>query len=145
MSKASSKIIGYIALFGGLVCVHKEVKVYHASDHMSMFPDPDLTSDQPGDVRVPDYLCVCRALHLSGLPPALHQVRDHHVVIRFMVIIVRLHAQTSYLKMALPAIVFAIVFTLPTYFMLDNSCEKVNFSLAFRTCMRKTFPFDIDI
>ena len=67
----------------------------------------------------------------------------HHVVMIIMVIIVRLHAQTSYLKMALPAIVFAIVFTLPTYFMLDNSCEKVNFSLAFRTCMRKTKNFPI--
>ena len=54
-------------------------------------------------------------------------------------IFVRLHSQTSYLKMALPAIVFAIIFTLPTYFMLDNSCEKVNFTLAFGTWTRKTF------
>ena len=60
-----------------------------------------------------------------------------------MTIIVRLHSQTSYLKMALPAIVFSIVFTLPTYFMLDNSCEKVNFSLAFRTWMRKTKNFPL--
>ena len=56
----------------------------------------------------------------------------HVVTIIIVSIIARLHSQTSYLKMALPAIVFAIVFTLPTYFMLDNqSCEKVNFSLAF--------------
>ena len=111
-----------------------DVRMNHARDHVSIFLTIDLTADQPGDVRVPDHLRVCGALHLSGLPPALHQVRDQHdVIIIIMTIIVRLHSQTSYLKMALPAIVFSIVFTLPTYFMLDNSCEKVNFSLAFRT------------
>ena len=29
--------------------------------------------DKPGDVRVPDHLCLGGALHLRGLPPALHQ------------------------------------------------------------------------
>ena len=145
MSKTSSKMIWYSALFSGPVYNLKDVKMNHASDHVSIFLTIDLTTDQPGDVRVPDHLRVCGALHLSGLPPALHQVRDHHDVIKIimMTIIVRLHSQTSYLKMALPAIVFSIVFTLPTYFMLDNSCEKVNFSLAFRTWMRKTKNFPL--
>ena len=52
-----------------------------ASDHVSILLTIDLTTDQPGDVRVPDHLRVCGALHLSGLPPALHQVRDQHVII----------------------------------------------------------------
>ena len=45
------------------------------------FPGNDpslfLSADQPGDVRVPYHLRVHGALHLRGLPPALHQVRHH--------------------------------------------------------------------
>ena len=37
----------------------------------------------------------------------------------------RLHSQTSCLPLALPAVIFSVVFTLPTYFMLDTSCEQV--------------------
>ena len=53
---------------------------------------------------------------------------ERYISVVYPLLSIRLHSQTSYLKLALPAILFAIIFTLPTYFMLDNSCEKVGIS-----------------
>ena len=38
---------------------------------------------------------------------------------------IRLHSGSSCLPLALPAVIFSTIFTLPTYFMLDTSCEQV--------------------
>ena len=54
--------------------------LYSCTHISSPGPDTFVTPDEPGDVRVPDHLRVHGALHLRGLPPALHQVSDRTIV-----------------------------------------------------------------
>ena len=70
---------------GAYLCVSNEYtyiifmyhKTYNISKHDHVSTQSTLIilyrTDKPGDVRVPDHLCLGGALHLRGLPPALHQ------------------------------------------------------------------------
>ena len=50
---------------------------------------------------------------------------ERYISVVYPLLSIRLHSQTSYLRLSLPALAFSVVFTLPTYFMLDTSCDQV--------------------
>ena len=73
--------------------VHVTALMFPGNDPLHLF-----SADQPGDVRVPDHLRVHRALHLCGLPPALHQVRHGqwpHVVTKLIITIIPIIVRPS--------------------------------------------------
>ena len=50
---------------------------------------------------------------------------ERYISVLHPLVSIRLHSGSSCLPLALPAVISSIIFTLPTYFMLDTSCEQV--------------------
>ena len=50
---------------------------------------------------------------------------ERYISVLHPLVSIRLHSGNSYIPLALPAVIFSIIFTLPAYFMLDTSCEQV--------------------
>ena len=51
---------------------------------------------------------------------------ERYISVLHPLVSIRLHSGSSCLPLALPAAIFSVIFTLPTYFMLDTSCEQVS-------------------
>ena len=50
---------------------------------------------------------------------------ERYISVLHPLVSIRLHSGSSCLPLALPAVIFSVIFTLPTYFMLDTSCDQV--------------------
>ena len=51
---------------------------------------------------------------------------ERYISVIHPLVSIRHHSGSSYIPLSLPAVIFSIIFTLPTYFMLDSSCEQVS-------------------
>ena len=63
---------------------------------------------------------------------------ERYISVIYPLLSIRLHSRHSYLYLALPSIIFSIIFTLPTYFVVETKCEDQNQGL-------KETPMDINI
>ena len=50
---------------------------------------------------------------------------ERYISVVHPLVSIRHHSGSSCLPLTLPAVIFSIIFTLPTYFMLDTSCDQV--------------------
>ena len=51
---------------------------------------------------------------------------ERYISVIYPLLSIRLHSRYSYLYLALPSIIFSIVFTLPTYFVVETKCLDQN-------------------
>ena len=54
---------------------------------------------------------------------------ERYISVIYPLLSIRLHSRHSYLYLALPSLIFSIIFTLPTYFVVETKCSDQNSGL----------------
>ena len=51
---------------------------------------------------------------------------ERYISVLYPLLSIRLHSRHSYLYLALPSLIFSVIFTLPTYFVVETKCLDQN-------------------
>ena len=54
---------------------------------------------------------------------------ERYISVLYPLLSIRLHSRHSYLYLALPSLIFSLIFTLPTYFVVETKCAEQNSGL----------------